>query len=143
MATSNSTIMAMSGMVMVFFTSTKTPLYSSAWAPTSTGTYAVTCIFLIFLAAIFRGLLAVRAFQEQKWLDAELNRRYVVVTGEKLKDRISQDNDMKRMVLSANGVEEDVLVVARKGSGVRPWRVSTDLPRAVLDTVIVGVAYLL
>ena len=76
-------------------------------------------------------------------LDAEMNRRYVIVTGDTLKDRILQDSSKEKLALSANGIEEDVVVVQRKTSRVQPWRFSTDGPRAILDTVIVGVGYLL
>jgi hypothetical protein len=131
-------------MPTTFYTSTITPLYSSAWAPTSTASYAGTCIFLILLAAIFRGLLALKGWKETAWLDAEFNRRYVVVAGKPSKtERISQDSDSKRMILTENGVEEDVMVVKKRSSGARPWRLSVDPLRAVIDTVIMGVAYLL
>ncbi|CZS98742.1 hypothetical protein WAI453_001868 [Rhynchosporium graminicola] len=136
--------MSMSMMSMTFFSSTKTPLYSDAWAPQSAGAYSGTCIFLIILAIIFRSLLAVRAWKERAWLDAEFNRRYVTVAGKMPKsERISQDSDSKRMVLSENGVEEDVMVVKKRTTDVRPWRISTDPVRAVMDTVIAGVGYLL
>merc|ERR1711964_597140 len=114
------------------------------WTPNSPGAYAGTCIFLVLLAVIFRSLLAVKAWKERAWLDAEFNRRYVTVAGKLPKsERISQDSDSKRMVLSENGVEEDVMVVKKRGMGVRPWRITTDPVRAVMDTVIVGVGYLL
>merc|ERR1711964_386308 len=58
--TTSSDMMGMSSMAMTFFTSASTPLYSMSWMPASTGQYAGTCIFLIFMSAIFRGLLAVR-----------------------------------------------------------------------------------
>ena len=53
--------------------------------------------------------------------------------------------DFKNLVVSENGVEENVVVVKRKGAGegLRPWRVSVDPVRAALDTVIAGVGYLL
>jgi len=141
---SNSSMMTMSDMSMTFYTSTMTPLYSSSWAPTSTASYAGTCIFLILLATLFRGLLALKGWKETAWLDAEFNRRYVVVVGKPTKaERISQDSDSKRMILTENGVEEDVMVVKKRSSGVRPWRLSVDPLRAVMDTVIIGVAYLL
>jgi hypothetical protein len=131
-------------MSMTFFTSTTTPLYSSSWQPTTTASYAGTCIFLIVLAAIFRGLLALKGWKETAWLDAEFNRRYVVVAEKPTKtERISQDSDSKRMILTENGVEEEVMVVKKRSSGVRPWRLSVDPIRAVMDTVIAGVAYLL
>jgi len=142
--TSTGTMMSMSSMSMTFFTSTMTPIYSSKWAPASAGAYAGTCIFLIILATIFSGLLAVRASKETAWLDAEFDRRYVVVAGKQPKaERISSNSDSKRMILTENGVEEDVMVVKKRSVGVRPWRITTDPIRAVMDTVIAGVAYLL
>ena len=108
------------------------------------GQYAGTCIFLIILAIIFRALLAVKALREAAWMDAEFNRRYVTVAGKQSKaERISSDSDSKRMTLSENGVEEDVIVVKKKSMSVRPWRITTDPIRAVMDTIIAGVAYLL
>lgn len=53
------------------------------------------------------------------------------------------DSESKRMILTENGVEEEVMVVKKRSSGVRPWRLSVDPIRAVMDTVIAGVAYLL
>lgn len=121
-----------------------TPIYSAMWSPTSTGQYAGTCIFLIVLATILRGLLAARAWKESAWLDIEFNRRYVTVAGKPPKaERIASDSDSKRVVLMENGVEEDVMIVKKTGMGVRPWRITTDPIRAVIDTVIAGVAYLL
>ncbi len=131
-------------MAVVFQTDQATPLYSMAWTPASAGGYAGTCIFLILLAMLFRGLLAGKSWQENRWLDAELNRRYVVVQGRaSLAENVSRDSLAKRMTLTENGVEEDVMVLKKKHSHVRPWRLSVDPLRAVLDTVIVGVGYLL
>ncbi len=142
--TSNTTMMDMSMMSMTFFTSYMTPIYSAMWAPATKGQYAGTCIFLIILATIFRGLLAVKAWKETAWLDAEFNRRYITVAGKLPKsERISHDSDTKRMILTENGVEEDVMVVKKRSMGIRPWRITTDPVRAVMDTVIAGVGYLL
>lgn len=136
--------MSMSMMSMTFFTSTMTPLYSAMWSPTTVGQYAGTCIFLVILATIFRGLLAVKAWKETAWLDAEFNRRYVTVAGKLPKsERIASDSDSKRMILTENGVEEDVMVVKKRSMGIRPWRITTDPIRALLDTFIAGVGYLL
>ncbi|KAK6586368.1 hypothetical protein PZA11_001425 [Diplocarpon coronariae] len=141
---SNSTSMSASMMSMTFFTSSKTSLYSALWTPSSPGEYAGTCIFLILLAVIFRSLLAVKQWKETAWMDAEFNRRYVTVAGKQPKsERISQDADTKRMTLTENGVEEDVMVVKKRSMGIRPWRITTDPVRAFLDTVIAGVGYLL
>ncbi|KAL2017049.1 hypothetical protein VTK56DRAFT_2661 [Thermocarpiscus australiensis] len=133
-------------MMAVFQTSMATSLYSAGWTPTTAGTYAATCIFLVALAAALRGLLALRAWQESRWLDRELNRRYVVVSGKApLAETLSRDSLAKSMtmVLSENGVEENVLVVRKRTSHPRPWRWSVDPVRALIDTVIAGVGYLL
>jgi hypothetical protein len=144
MSTMANTTTSMSMLSMGFFTSTTTPLYSATWSPTSTGQYAGTCIFLVILATIFRGLLAMKAWKETAWLDAEFNRRYVTVAGKLPKsERIASDSDSKRMILTENGVEEDVMVVKKRSMGIRPWRITTDPLRAAMDTVIAGVGYLL
>ena len=143
-ANGTTTAMSMSMMSMTFFASTSTGLYSAMWSPTSVGGYAGTCIFLIILATAFRGLLAVKAWKETAWLDAEFNRRYVVVAGKPSKsERIEADSDSKRMILTENGVEEDVMVVKKRCMGTRPWRITTDPVRALMDTVLAGVGYLL
>lgn len=142
--TAATTSMSMSEMSMIFFSSTTTSLYSAMWTPSSIGAYAGTCIFLILLAVVFRGLLAVRAWREEAWMDAEFNRRYVTVAGKLPKsERISQDSDAKRMILSENGAEEDVMIVKKKGASKRPWRFTVDPVRAAMDTLIIGVGYLL
>lgn len=131
-------------MMAVFQTNIGTSLYSTAWTPNSAGTYAATCLFLIALGIIFRGLLAFKAMQEQRWLDKELARRYVVVNGKlPVSEQVSTDSLAKRMTLTENGVEEDVIVVKKKHTHVRPWRFSVDPIRAVIDMVIAGVGYLL
>jgi hypothetical protein len=136
----------MSMMSMTFFTSKTTPLYSPAWAPSTTGGYAGTCIFLIILAIVFRLLLAVKSRQEAAWLDAELNRRYINIAGRlppSERPPQQQVQEPKKVVVTEAGIEEEVLVVRRRGGAVHPWRITTDPRRAVTDTVIAGVAYLL
>lgn len=91
---------------------------------------------------VFRGLLAAKAWKEAAWMDAEFNRRYVTVAGKQPKaERMSTDS--KRMILTENGVEEEVMVVKKTGMAVRPWRFTVDPVRAAIDTVIAGVGYLL
>ena len=131
-------------MPMTFQNTPSTPLFSMAWTPNSTGAYAGTCVFLVILAVLFRVLLALKALQEARWIDAELHRRYVAVAGKPgQKAQIAADKDAKALVLSENGVEEEVMVVQRSGVVARPWRLSVDPARAVVDTVIAGVGYLL
>ncbi|KAH6647000.1 Ctr copper transporter [Truncatella angustata] len=131
-------------MMAVFQNTMATPLYSTAWTPNGVGTYAATCIFLIVLGAVMRGLLAAKTVQESRWLDRELNRRFVAVQGKlPAAEQVSSDSLAKRMTLTENGVEENVMVVGKKGLVARPWRLSVDPIRAVIDTIIAGVGYLL
>lgn len=141
---SNSTMTML--MAMVFQTNIQTPLYANSWTPHHAGAYAGTCIFLIALTVIARLLVAFKTRQERIWADKDAQRRYIVVNGkEPVSERLSRDPDAKSMtmMLSENGVEERVVVVERKHSPVRPWRFSVDPVRAAMDTVIVGVGYLL
>jgi hypothetical protein len=136
----------MATMMVAFHNDIATTLYSQMWTPNNAGTYAATCIFLILLAAIFRSLFALKAIQESRWLDQELNRRYIVVNGRRtLGDDLAARRDSLKdnMMLSANGVEEEVMVVKKKHGHARPWRFSVDPARAAIDTVIAGVGYLL
>jgi len=131
-------------MAMTFFSNTLTPLFSKAWSPKTTGQYAGTCIFLIILAIVYRGLYAFRSRVENRWVAQALQRRYVVVVDRLPEsERIGKDVDAMSAVLSSNGVEENVKVVHRPHQGTQPWRFSVDLPRGLLVTVLSGVGYLL
>ncbi|KAI0802463.1 Ctr copper transporter [Xylaria sp. FL0064] len=128
----------------VFNNNMMTALYSEAWTPSTAGAYAGTIIFLIFLSAFFRLLLAGKARAEARWLDAEMKRRYVVVQGKlPVSEQISRDDLSKRVTLTENGIEENVFVVQRREHIYRPFRLSVDPLRAAFDTVITGVGYLL
>ncbi|MCJ1329778.1 hypothetical protein MMC10_006458 [Thelotrema lepadinum] len=137
--------MSSTGMNMIFFTSTTTPLYSSMWTPTSVGSYAGTCIFLILLAISLRGLSVFSYLLEKRWADCERQRRYVVVQGRpSVAESVNADASAKKAVLvSERGSEESVRVVSREVRAVMPWRFSVDLPRAALKMVMAGVGYLL
>ncbi|KAF7558917.1 hypothetical protein G7046_g5238 [Stylonectria norvegica] len=131
-------------MSVVFQTQKNTPLYSNSWTPSSAGAYAGTCIFLVVLTIIGRGLLAFKTVQEARWLDQEARRRYVAVAGKMpLAEQVAADRDAKQMTLSENGLEETVMVVERRHGAARPWRFSVDPLRACIDTAIVGIGYLL
>ena len=136
---------SMSSSMSVFQVSTSTPLYSTGWTPNSTGSYAGTCMFLIILAALFRGLIAGKHILEHRWLDTELDRRYVSIRGKPTEsERVNEDTDSKTgLLISERGVEEHVKVVRRKRRGAAPWRFSVDLPRAAYVTVTAGMGYLL
>lgn len=147
MHSSSSHSMSSSSMSMmsVFQISSSTPLYSTNWTPIGTGSYAGTCIFLIVLATIFRGLMAGKQILEHRWLDTELNRRYVSVRGKPTEsEKISTDSAAKTgTLITEQGVEEHVRVVKRSRRSGAAWRFSVDLPRAAYVTVMAGVGYLL
>ncbi|USW56977.1 Putative Ctr copper transporter [Septoria linicola] len=117
-ATMHGSMMGMSEMMMVFFTSTNTALYSDKWMPSSIGQYAGTCIFLICLGVVFRGLVALRSNFEVIW-SRSVQR---------------QDTSILRQI---PGVEP------KTRSHPRPWRVNEAATRASLDTILAGVSYLL
>ncbi|SZF05501.1 unnamed protein product [Blumeria hordei] len=141
---SGSMSMQMGGMNMSFFSSTTTSLYTKMFAPNSVAAYAGMCLFLIFLAIFSRGLIAFRAWRESVWLDADRRRRYVTVPGKMTQsESMASDSDARKMVLSENGLEENVIMVEKRHMEVRPWRISVDPMRAVLDTIITAVGFLL
>ncbi len=137
--------MSSMSMTMMFTNSHTTPLYANSWTPSSEGGYAGTCIFLVLLAMMLRLLFAAKAICEQRWLMNAQKRRYVLVRGRTTEaGRIDQDPDAKTgSLVTANGVEENVKVVQAKAGAVVPFRLSVDVPRACLTTVIAGVSYLL
>ncbi|EME87625.1 uncharacterized protein MYCFIDRAFT_127225 [Pseudocercospora fijiensis CIRAD86] len=131
---------------MVFTTDHSTPLYSSAWTPSTTGAYAGTCIFLIVLGIISRVLQAYRHVLETKWHDKAVKRRYVKVASESASERVDPSMEKSdEAVLTTRGMDESVRVLHAGRSAVqsKPWRFSTDLPRASIYVVQAGVAYLM
>ncbi|KAI9787867.1 MAG: hypothetical protein M1835_002622 [Candelina submexicana] len=132
-------------MTVVFTTSMTTPLFSLTWSPSSTGQYAGTCIFLTVLAVIYRLLFTAKYFLEQKWRDVAVRRRHVAVAGKPSEaKRISTSSDSsKALLVTENGVEEEVRVVVNTARPIVPWRISTEVPRAGMAVLIAGVGYLL
>ena len=130
---------------MVFTNSHTTPLYSTSWTPTSSGAYAGTCIFLVILAALLRCMFAFKGVMEARWSARARNRRFILVKGRPSEaGKIDVDPDsLKASLITVNGVEENVKVVRNHGKGVAPFRLSVDVPRAVMTTAIVGVSYLM
>lgn len=55
----------------------------------------------------------------------------------------STDPQTRTSLLKENIEEDNITVVRRRIQVVRPWRLATDGTRAVVDTVTVGVLYLL
>ena len=136
--------MSSTSMASVFFTSTTTPLYSNSWSPSNIGQYAGTCIFLILLATIFRTLFALRAVQERKWQLVESSRQYNIAGVEnKEKEEEEKEEDSRGSVSSRTSDDGCIKVIKKETVGVRPWRITQDVPRACVDVVIAGVGYML
>ncbi|KAI9657465.1 MAG: hypothetical protein M1821_003147 [Bathelium mastoideum] len=144
MGMSDTTMMDMSMMQMTFFQAQNTSLWTMQFTPNSAGSYAGTCIFLIILAVVFRGLFAFKHYAEHYWRSKALNRRYVTVAGKGSDaESMRTDSEAKNAVISVNGVEEGVRIVERPLSPVQPFRLSVDPLRALLMTTIATVGYLL
>jgi solute carrier family 31 (copper transporter), member 1 len=121
-------MMGMDSMAMTFFYSSSTPLYSMSWTPTSIGQYAGTCIFLIVLATIFRGLLAVRIHFDTLLFAFRRHR----------------DPDEPAVAY----INVDTSMAGKGGcavaaNGVRPWRTDEAVLRSLLDVILAAVSYLL
>lgn len=143
---SSSSSSSMGGMAMTFSNTHNTPLFSNLWTPSSDGAYAGTCIFLIILAILDRGLFAFKAIMERRWLAAHLHRRSIAVAGKTSEaGRIDADPDAKvASLVTADGTQESVKVVQRATTlEPLPWRFSADFPRALIVLCITGVSYLL
>ncbi|KAF2720487.1 hypothetical protein K431DRAFT_226488 [Polychaeton citri CBS 116435] len=102
-------------MAMVFFTSTTTPLFSWSWVPRGVGQYAGTCIFLIALATIFRGLVAVRL----------------------------HFHDVLAAIRSRRLGDVGFVPVTTEKPFHRPWRANEAVMLATMDVILAGISYLL
>lgn len=150
-------------MVMTFHTSPSTPLFTTTWAPSSSGAYAGTIVFLIVLGVIHRALVAHKAIQERVWLARDSQRSIIVAspdteTTETRNDKSALGKEGVVTGSSLGSSSADSVVsngptdVAKKAKAdelskrmgwSRAWRWSVDLPRAALTTLVSGVGYLL
>ncbi|KAF6816109.1 ctr copper transporter [Colletotrichum sojae] len=124
--------MSMSDMAMTFFESFQTPMFSTAWTPSSQGAYAGTCIFLIALASILRLLVALKPILENRFWQNNSN----------------YESDKQRLTSHQVGGEIDPgmgpVVVRRDFVGRwRGWRAGATAARATYEVVIGGIGYLL
>lgn len=113
--------MDMSSMTMAFFSATNTAFLSTSWQPSTVGQYIGTCIFLIALSAVFRGLMALRTNLVP------------------LLDWWKHKQDPAGIL----GKHEIRHSIGLEGKRPRPWRINESITRACIDTVLAGVGYLL
>ncbi|KAI1630933.1 Ctr copper transporter family-domain-containing protein [Biscogniauxia mediterranea] len=126
-SSSPSTMMTSADMAMVFFQSATTPLYSLDWTPTSEGSYAGTCIFLIMLGIAHRILVALRS--ALLYSKSELEQ---VIAKESFANEEAYRNS-----------PESVGNRLRSHWTSHPFKVATETTRAVLEVIISGFGYLL
>ncbi|GAB7329915.1 hypothetical protein MBLNU13_g01620t2 [Cladosporium sp. NU13] len=114
-------------MPMTFFTSTTTPLYTTAWTPKTPAQYAMTCLFLVLLCVVFRGLLAARG--NMPWLLAFIPKK--------------KDNPEEISCCAEEGLRKTFGDELASGNQDKPSKVWEILLRAILDTSLAIVSYLL
>ena len=124
----HNTPMSTANMPMTFFTSTTTPLYTSAWTPKTPAQYAMTCLFLVLLCVVFRGLLAARG--NMPWLLAFVSPKKG--TPEEVSCCAEEDGLQKTF--------RGELAADSHGNPSKVWEV---LLRALLDTSLAIFSYLL
>lgn len=122
----------MAEMPMTFFTSTTTPLYSSAWTPKTAAQYAMTCLFLVFLCIIFRGLLAARC-----------NMLWLLAYGSSNAAAPEEVSCCAEEVALQKPLHSKLVPDCPTRHHDGPSRVREVLLRAVLDTALAIVSYLL
>jgi len=82
------------------------------------------------LAAAFRLLVGLKSLLEKHTVDFESKRQYIL-------------NVRKRPSNACKGGEEGIVVVRRNVKRTRSWQMTIDGPRAAIDTLIIGILYLL
>ena len=114
---------SMEGMVMVFFQSVTTPLYSHSWTPAGQGSYAGTCIFLIVLGLVHRVLIAARFLLFDSDPSAHIHRQHRLLPEDERSESVGRRIRFKWKS--------------------HPFRVATETSRALIEVIIGGVGYLL
>ena len=105
------------GMMMTFNTqNTALQIFSTAFSPVTTGQYVGAWFFCFILAVIWRALVLFLFKMDEHWTLKYAQREVKINNGNQF---VSQ------------------------AASVRAWRLSTNLPRALLSLLVQGVAYLL
>ncbi|KAH8897422.1 hypothetical protein GQ53DRAFT_508738 [Thozetella sp. PMI_491] len=124
---SSSMTMTSADMMMVFFQSVSTPLFSMDWTPSGTGPYAGTCIFLIVLATLHCILQAVRnVLARSVWLPLG-----------------TAGDDSKGLEGDATIADRSVTGALSRSLHSHPFRISIETSRALFEVFSSGIGYLL
>lgn len=138
MSDMSATGMTSSSMMMTFFTGKGTALFSSDWVPSSTGAYAGTCIFIIILAFISRLISITKHSMEKSWQRKTLDARSIIIAG--------RNGELERLNGKEKPGSDNTLQFQRTQALSRyavPFRLSVDVPRALMFTLQAGLGYLL
>jgi hypothetical protein len=90
------------------------------------------CISLIMLAAVFRLLISFKSLLESHQVDFESNQQYIL--------RVRKPKGTRRACKRAT---EDSVIVSRNVKRAMAWQMTVDGSRAAIDTMTIGVLYLL
>jgi hypothetical protein len=84
--------------------------------------------------------------QQHAWAKHSVERNRLTVATKSESESSSVDGDpavLQTQTQTQTQTQVGEIVVVAEGWGGRPWRFSTDLPRAALTTMLSGVGYLL
>lgn len=121
-----------SPMVMTFFLSSSTSLFSKAWTPTTYAAYVATCVFLIALAVVMRGMLALKPILEKSMWNASVKSEGILVP---------DDESSYHKETAAQHSAKNVYNTVQKRWTI--WRFKTSLGRATFELLLATVGYLL
>ncbi len=126
-------------MAMTFIQSLTTPLLWSSWRPKNAAEYGASCLFLVALAALTRGLVAIRPVLNTASWPRRL--QYHHHQGEDRNNEQDGDpkNHLPRPEHPVNGGRAVLLAIQDYWSSAA---LSTKLARAAFDTLIAGLGYL-
>ncbi|KAI2620602.1 hypothetical protein GGR54DRAFT_601630, partial [Hypoxylon sp. NC1633] len=125
--------MSDSQMVMTFFFSSTTSLFSKTWTPATSAQYAGTCTFLIVLAVVMRAMLALKPILEKSVWNPMVNREGVLIPDD--------DAGYNKGEIAPQRVTGRVYSAVRRRWSF--WRLGTSLGRAVFELLLASVGYLL
>ncbi|KAK6082591.1 low affinity copper transporter [Seiridium cupressi] len=136
---------SMGPMVMTFFSSAHTSLFSKSWTPTTVAAYAATCIFLLVLAVIMRAMLALKPVLESAMWKPDVNPdpHELLLSEEDCNeelDRIKEQHLVRGQEEGASGLQRVLSEVKSRGRG---WRFMSSSSRAVFEVLLAVIGYLL
>ncbi|KAI1097401.1 hypothetical protein F4804DRAFT_327733 [Jackrogersella minutella] len=120
-------------MVMTFFYSSTTSLFSRSWTPATSAEYVGTCIFLIVLAVVMRFMLALKPVLEKLLWNAAIGPEGELIPDDEAcyqKEDVASHPPSKRVYGA----------IRRRWAA---WRFGTSLSRALLELSLATVGYLL